>query len=387
MPESPDKAISLNELLAGAEARGYPASARQAKRLREEGLLRCLGQDHPVGRRGSRSSYAASEADQLALVMRIGQCERRFDQRRVLVAWHGGWVEPDALRRSLVAVLDMVSARARATTRDSDDPAHAAELLLRAPGKDQSSATTKLIRQRLNNPRELQRVMYAFALMAVGGEIAWTEHDPHSNEEPLASIVERATAANRARDDVVYRDKKLAPDAAPAQDIFEELHAAGLFEIEDLAECMRDASDDAIQQAFADARTMTGMDLTAEAIEASTEEDVGGLGSVRALAADGGDASHVAVLVRNMLLMRPIVPDGAFEGLQTAIDGARGPMTAFLEIRRELPEYADMISLDLQAKLAELPEHEAAEIQQKILALLDARPDLRALLESAEATA
>jgi hypothetical protein len=163
------------------------------------------------------------------------------------------------------------------------------------------------------------------------------------------------------------------------------MHAAGMFEIEDLAGSLRDASEDAIRQAFKDAHTMTSMALPAEAIEASTEEDVGGLGSVRALASAGSDALGIAVLVRMMLLMRPLVPDGAFEGLQTSIDGARGPMTAFLEIRRELPEHADVIGLDLQAKLAELPEDEAAEVRRKIQKLLAARPDLRALLGSSEA--
>jgi hypothetical protein len=41
---------------------------------------------------------------------------------------------------------------------------------------------------------------------------------------------------------------------------------------------------------------MAGMALRAEAIEASSEEDIGGLGSL------------LAVLVRNVLLMRPNVP-------------------------------------------------------------------------------
>jgi hypothetical protein len=283
----------------------------------------------------------------------------------------------------LVALLDAFSARARDKTRDSEDPGQAAELLICAPGKD-GSPGTRLMRQRLGgDSRELQRVMYAFALMAVGGEVAWSEHDPASKEQPLASIMERATATDRAREDAVYRGRALAPEAAPAQETLEEMRATGMFEIEDLAGCLWDVGDDAVQQAFNDAHTMTGMALPVEAIEASTEEDVGGLGSVRALASAGSDALGIAVVVRMMLLMRPIVPDGAFEGLQTAIDGARGPMTAFLEIRKELPEHADVIGLDPQAKLAELPDEEAAEVRRKIRALLDARPDLRALLKSA----
>jgi hypothetical protein len=225
------------------------------------------------------------------------------------VAWHGGWVDADALRGSLVAVLDSVSASVRDTIRDSEDPGHAAELLIGDPRKDRSSAATQLIRERLQgDSRALRRVMYAFALMAVGGDVAWSEHDPSSREEPLASVVERATATDRARKDPVFRGKRLAASAPPTEDTLEELHKAGLLEVEDLAGSLRHASRSTIDQAFKDAHTMAGMALPAAAIEASSEEDIGGLGSLRAINPDGRDALAIAVLVRNTLLMRPNVP-------------------------------------------------------------------------------
>jgi hypothetical protein len=357
-------------------------SLRQAKRLREEGMLRCLGQDHPTGSRGSRSRYLASEVDQLALVMRVGAAERRFDERRVLVAWHGGWVEPDALRRSLVALFDAVSASVRDAIRDSEDPGHAAELLVGGARKERSSATTRLMRERLQgDSRALQRVMYAFALMAAGGDVAWYEHDPSSSEASLASLVERATAVDRARNDPVFRGKRLAASAPPAQETLEELRAAGLFAIEDLAGCLRGASESTIRQAFIDAHAMAGMALPAEAIEASSEPDIGGLASLRAIDPGQGDALAVALLVRNTLLMRPIVPPAAFDDLAAAVSGARGPLTAFKEIRRAFPEHAEVLTLDLEQRLAELPDHEASQIRRRVLELLDSRPDLRALLE------
>jgi hypothetical protein len=43
--------LSLQELLAAVESRGYTPTVRQAKRYRAEGLLRCLGQEHPAGTR------------------------------------------------------------------------------------------------------------------------------------------------------------------------------------------------------------------------------------------------------------------------------------------------------------------------------------------------
>lgn len=376
---APDDTILLAELLSAVAARGYAVSARQAKRLREEGLLRCMRQDYQAGVRGSRSLYLASEIDQLELVMRVGAQERRFDERRVLVAWQGGWVEPTALRASLAKVLDAVSVQVKAITRDSEDPGHAAELLTAGVRKDRSLATTRLMRARLKgNSRALQRVMYAFALLAVGGEVAWSENDPNSTEEPLARIVERATAVDRARSEPVFRDKSLAPSAPPVQVTFDELRTAGLFDIENLARSIQEAGDEALQQALKDAHTLADMALPAEAVEASSGEDAGGLGSVRALVADGLDALSVAILVRNALLMRPIVPDGAFEGLGDAIDGARQPMKAFLEIRRALPEHAGNLTLDLQQRLTELPDAEAEEIQQKLRDLLASNPDLLA---------
>jgi len=150
-PQRPDDTLSLGELLAAAAARGAPTTARQAKRLREEGLLRCIDQRHPKGSRGSSSRYAASEVDQLVLVQELGRRERRFDERRVLVAWYGGWVEPEALRDSLVRILDAVSARVGRATEGIEDPAEAADQLTRVDrSKRKPSEAVQLMRHRLD---------------------------------------------------------------------------------------------------------------------------------------------------------------------------------------------------------------------------------------------
>jgi hypothetical protein len=382
MPESEEDTISLAELLAAVAARDHHASPRQAKRLREAGLLRCVGQDHPVGLRGSRSRYLRSEIDQLELVLRIGAKERRLDERRVLVAWHGGWVDPDALGASLAALLEKISNAAKFATVGSEDAGHAAELLTRGPRKTQSSPTTKLIRNRLGgDPHALDRVMYAFALMAVDGEVQWSEHDPDSTEEPLASVMERATAADRARDDAVFGGKRLAPSAPPAADTLDELQAAGLFKLHELSGCLRDVSDALIRQAFEDAHTIADMALMAEAIGASDEVDIGGLASLLALAPDEYSALEISVLVRNALLMRPLVPPQAFEELHAAVAAARGPMTALLEMRKVMPNDSALFGPELQTRLAELPESHASRIKKKMSDVLDSRPELRAMLE------
>jgi hypothetical protein len=46
-----------------------------------------------------------------------------------------------------------------------------------------------------------------------------------------------------------------------------------------------------------------------------------------------------------------------------------------------LPEHADVLSLDLDERLAEMADHEASEIRRRLREVLDSRPDIRALLD------
>lgn len=307
--------LSLAELLAGAAARDAPCTARRVKRLREQGILRCVGQEHEKGARGSTSRYLRSEVDQLVLATEIGRRERRFDERRVLVAWHGGWVEPQALRASLIKLLDLVSLKVGRVTEGIEDPGDAADRLARSnQSKRKASDGVRLMRDRLGGDAQaLQSVMYAIAGMGMGVEIEWDDHDPSSKEESLESIMARAIGIDRARSDELAPGQTLMRPETSARQALEELQSTGLLDMQDLSRAVRDANCEAIAQAFTDGRVVSGMALFAEVAEGSRGRDVGGLGSLRALQRDLLDAQDVALIVRSAILVRPVVPEGRFE--------------------------------------------------------------------------
>ena len=129
MPRPDSEKLSLAELRRALRASGLEFSDSQLKRLRREGLLAVEGQRHRPGVRGSESLYPAWAVGQLELVSRLGAMERRFAQLRVLVRWHGGWVRPDQLRASLIALLEPMSAAARRVTETPVDEGDRADRL------------------------------------------------------------------------------------------------------------------------------------------------------------------------------------------------------------------------------------------------------------------
>jgi len=380
------KSLSLPELLAALEAQDCPASERLLKRYRREGLLNCLGQTHPVGARGSSSRYPPSAVDQVVLVKKLGFVDRRYDQRRILVAWNDGWVEPAALRASLEQVLDRFSRKVRDAIEGIDEPWTAAELLMRQEREDASPASTKLLRQRLGGSwQRLQSVMLGFAVLSLGGEIDWKDHDPASTEESLEHLIDRATAASRIRTEPLINGRALIPDADDARQVITGLVTAGMFDVRDLASSFRYADDGVVAQGFRDAHTLSDFSLFAEAVEADRGPDAGGLGGTRLFAADALDAFSIALLVRATLIFRKSVPDAAFSETASALDAARGPLSAFLELRRALPAHANAIGLDYQHRLAQLPSEQARRVELDVKALLDSRPDIMAMLQSSDA--
>ena len=383
----PSEKLSLPELLAALEAQQHPVTEKLLKRYRSNGLLQCLGQEHPDGARGSTSLYPASAVDQVMLVGKLGLIDRRYDQRRILVAWHGGWVEPAALRASLEAVLDRLSKKVRNITAGIDDPWSAAELLMNQDREGSSSPSTKLLRRRLDGSwRRVQSVLLCLAVLSLGGEIEWQAHDPTSTAASLEHLVEQATAVERIRTEPLINGRALLPDVGDMKEILAELTANGIFEVRDLAASFRSVDNEAIAQGFRDAHTISDMSLFAEAVEAGHGPDAGGLGGARLFAPDALDAFTIAFLVRAALLFRRAVPDAAFSETRAALDAARGPLTAFLEIRRALPAHSDVIALDYQSRLARLPPERARQVEHDVTALLASRPDLMAMLTNANHT-
>jgi hypothetical protein len=182
------------------KSRGLEFSESRLKRLRRAGVLHLADQRHRPGVRGSESVYPASAVDQLELVARLEQEERRFAQLRVLVRWHGGSVRPDKLRASLIGLLEAISNHARRLTADTVDEADRADRLAQSIGQRPGrSGVSRLMRRRLNNVcDDVQRTAYAFAALSVREEIEWENHDP--NDPTERSIArDRTTSPRMAR--------------------------------------------------------------------------------------------------------------------------------------------------------------------------------------------
>jgi hypothetical protein len=295
-------------------------------------------------------------------------------------------VESSVLHASLERILEQFSAKVRDAIALVDDPGDAADLLLRQEREDSSPASTKLLRQRLDGSwRLLRSVTFAFAVLALRGEVDWQDHDPAATEEPLERVVERATAVDRMRAEPLINGRALLPQAGSAKETIAELAASSMFDVRDLPGPVRAADTAAIAQGFRDAHTIADMALFAEAMESSHSPDVAGLGGARLFAPDTVDAFTIATLARATLLMRRAVPDAAFNETAAALTAARGPLTVFLELRRALPAHSDVLRLDYAQRIARLSENEATQIQNDVKTFLDSRPDLRAILDSAHA--
>ena len=377
---TPDGLISLGELRSALAASGVVWSDRQLKRLRVEGLLLCAGQRHPLGLRGSESVYPRSAVEQLELVAGLGRREGRFVHLRILVAWHGGWVEPELLRASLAGLLERVSVHARALVAGHSDEGDQADRLAQAmrlsPGR---TGAARLMRARLAQAStDVERLAYALAGLAVRAEIEWENHNPADPIESLGAVFERASGIDRARRDSIAGSEPFLRDVEPTPAILDRLQQAGCFDLLDLGRAFRQANDESIGQAFTDARRLAKLASFFDALQAAEGEDVAGVGSLTQLVADDLDAWAVAVIVRNFLLLQSLVPSYALETIARAAEEARPSIEAVLEIRAGLPQYADFVGVDGPRLLAALPAAERERITSEIRVYVERHPGLRA---------
>jgi hypothetical protein len=320
----PEPMLTLSKLRRALAVRGLEYSDSQLKRRRRDGLLPVGAQRHRGGVRGSESLYPAWAVDQLELVSRISTRERRFAQLRALVRWHGGWVRPDQLRAAMVELLEPISSAARAVTDTVVDQTDRADRLAQDmtahPGR---SGISRLMRQRLDNVAEdIERTMYAFSALATRSPVEWENHDPENPAESLLTVVERAFGIDRARQDEIGGQGPLMCERESSERMLAQLQQAGAFDLLDLAAVLSAASEEAIERAFEDAIAFACLSGAFEAIETIAGQDVAGLGSVSEIG--GADAVIDRVmLVRGLLLIRPLVPEGAPEEVVKAATNAR----------------------------------------------------------------
>src|SRR4051794_9150188 len=103
--------VDSADLIDHARRAGFAVDRRHLKTLRREGVLQHGRQVHSRGVEGSQTRYPAAAKDQLLLVLRLREHERRFDSLRFLVWWHGGWVDPQLLRASIGRRLEYAGLR------------------------------------------------------------------------------------------------------------------------------------------------------------------------------------------------------------------------------------------------------------------------------------
>jgi hypothetical protein len=170
------------------------------------------------------------------------------------------------------------------------------------------------------------------------------------------------------------------------QEIIAELQQAGMFDILDLGAAFAAVSDDAIERAFDDAIAFASLRRTFEAIQSIAGDDVAGLGSVTELAG-ADDAVDLAALVRGLLLLRPLMPEGALE--QIVADAAReGPkLQAAQEMARALPHLLPYLGPRGPQHLEALAPDEHERVTSEVRAYLADHPELVAMLADSDGVA
>lgn len=364
---------------------GVEVSADQLKRWRRGGLVPRPRQEHARGLRGSRSWYPPWTADQLEAVARLHQTAHRLDELRVDVWWAELWVEPRAVRASLVSLLDRTSAKARAIRGEHRDASEAADAIVSATNlKSDASAAVRLMRRRLGHRRDdLLNVLWVLLVLGLGGELVWEAED--EDEAPSArELLERAGGMDRAKRESVADGEPWLPSTANARDYLSQLRDAGAFNVEDLARPIREASDEDLEQARADAHLFADrLSIVGNALEGLLGEDVAGLGSLAALVPD--DSWDRAALVRNMVILRRITSAQAFAEIARMVDEVHDRSAAIVKLRATFPQYGGLLRLDMDRRLAALPRPEAARARAELNTYLDKHPDIAAALLASDA--
>lgn len=383
MPRADPETLSLAELRRALRNRRLGFTDSQLKRLRREGLLPMKGQRHRPGVRGSESVYPAWAVDQLEVVARLESGERRFAQLRVLVRWHGGWVRADQLRASLIALLEPMSAAARRMTETAVDKGDRADRLAQELARHRGrSGVSRLMYRRLKSVREdVERAMFALAALATGTPVEWENHDPDDPTEPLLAVVDRAFGFDRARLDEIGGEGPLLRDRESSQAILAELQQAGAFDLLNAGAAFAAASDDQIERAFDDAIALAGVVETFDAIQAVAGDDVAGLGSISELGR-AQEPIELVMLVRGLLLLRPLSAKGAFEAVINSATAAAPQLRVAQELCQALPEHAWLLGPGGTERLAALPTEERGRVTGEIRGYLEAHPELAALVEA-----
>ncbi len=330
---------------------------------------------HVVGIRGSRARYPEWAIEQLVVVESLHRSIHRLDALRVAVWWEGHWVEPGALRASLTAPLDRLSAKARELTDDAEDPFAAADAIVSAMTIERaSSRITSLLRKRLGGNADLINLIWTFLSLGFGAPGPWAQDDRTEDPAPgFIELLERATGTDRMRLRRTDAGSWIPRDFDMAK-FTEELQHVGAFDIEDMSRPIREASYEALDRARLDAEMFYDrLHVIGRVLEDLRDEEIPWLRALGALAPT--DAADRSSLIRNMLILRALAGEDSFGQVEALVEREHARSIAIGEIRAALPQHRSILRADTEQRPAKLPAAKAAVVQQDIDRYLRQHPE------------
>jgi hypothetical protein len=371
----------------GVERAGEtPPTSDQLKRWRRAGLLPRPRLEHRAGLRGSQSWYPAWAAEQLLAIVRLHRSRRLLGELSTALWWEGRWVDPQMLREALIAPLERFSSEAEKARGGERDPYEAADTILKAmPDDGKPSELVALIRGRLTGRGDFINLMWAFLVIALGGEAPW-EHEDQSREDPAPTALElllRSAGIDRAISVAPAERPSWLPADFDPRRFIAELRDAGGFAIEDAARPIREASDEALAQARTNAVLFSQpLAMIGSVLEGFVGEDVAGLGVLRAIAPT--TAFGCASLIRTMLILRELVGEEAFCTVEELVESTRPRFAAIAALRGALPQHESLLRADYEERLAALEPQQAEHVRRDVVAYLHAHPSVAEALGAGE---
>jgi hypothetical protein len=363
-----------------------PPTSDQLKRWRRAGLLPRPRLEHRSGVRGSQSWYPAWAAEQLLAIVRLHDSNHRLGELCTALWWEGRWVDPPMLRNALIAPLERFSREAEKARGGEMDPHEAADTILKKmPDDGKPSELVALIRGRLTGHGDFINLMWTFLVIALGGEAPWEQED-QSREDPAPTALElllKSAGINRAISVAPAERPAWLPADFDPRRFIAELRDAGGFAIEDAARPIRQASEEALVQARADAVLFSQpLAMIGSVLAEFVGEDVAGLGVLRAIAPTS--AFGRASLIRTMLILRGLAGDEAFRSIGELVDSVHARFTAIAELRAALPQHEPLLRADYEERLAALEPGHAEDVRCDVANYLQAHPSLAEALGAGE---
>ncbi|HEX3434508.1 MAG TPA: hypothetical protein VHT25_10655 [Solirubrobacteraceae bacterium] len=300
--------------------------------------------------------------------------------------WDGHWVEPQMLRRALIAPLERFSHQAEKARGGEENPYDAAEAILKTmPDDGKPSEFIKLLRSRLSGQGDFINLMWTLLVIALGGEAPWEQED-QSRDDPAPTALElllKSAGIERAMSAAPAERPSWLPTDFDPRRFIAELRDAGGFAIEDAAGPIREASDEALVQARADAVLFSQpLAMIGAVLQDFVGEDVAGLGVLRAVAPT--TAFERASLIRTMLVLRGLAGEEAFRVIAELVASTQSRFAAISELRAALPQHESLLRADYAERLETLEPDDAQQVRCQVAAYLETHPSLAEALGAGE---